>query len=438
MAELMTHDESASTVLALAFSGVIGPVEGKGVGYSLIDASGSIFSWSVALENIDGPPVPIDRYMVKVDRHTKAVISTEPIVLTEAQLAEAILSATGQTMASAARFTDGALSISYKVTTHEDPNTAYVVQMRHHANVASMNSLINYISKTIDPNILPVARAYPIPGEHELQTATGFGRQITEYVPGIMASSIYPSLPFDKKMALVKKMALAFQACWDLSLPGPIKIGELVATNSDDGVVLRVEPDRHYSLGGPFTSVRDYLQAYIKQAYISFEKQQGIDDYKDQYLEAIGTFVNNSLGNIPSTVEGVPIVMVHSDMGPHNIILSSDDAVDIKAIIDWEFVASAPFASLFSILEKFFRMPASNGNGQPYNGAEELRRGFWNTIPKWKRFYESEATQIFLEWFKFGLYMKPEWRPKDMPREEAREYWCHNVEAVERVLQRYS
>ncbi|KAK7420722.1 hypothetical protein QQZ08_010257 [Neonectria magnoliae] len=59
-----------------------------------------------------------------------------------------------------------------------------------------------------------------------------------------------------------------------------------------------------------------------------------------------------------------------------------------------------------------FRKPALNGFGPEYDRADELREAFWGTIPDWKQWNQSEATQAFLEWFRFGLFMKPEWRPK--------------------------
>jgi hypothetical protein len=36
------------------------------------------------------------------------------------------------------------------------------------------------------------------------------------------------------------------------------------------------------------------------------------------------------------------------------------------AIIDWEFVASAPYASLHRVIEMLFRKSASNGFGAEY------------------------------------------------------------------------
>jgi hypothetical protein len=42
---------------------------------------------------------------------------------------------------------------------------------------------------------------------------------------------------------------------------------------------------------------------------------------------------------------------MHADMGPHNIIVSSETHTEIQAVINWEFVASAPYASLHRIIE---------------------------------------------------------------------------------------
>jgi aminoglycoside phosphotransferase (APT) family kinase protein len=80
--------------------------------------------------------------------------------------------------------------------------------------------------------------------------------------------------------------------------------------------------------------------------------------------------------NIPAIVEDIPVVAIHSDMGPHNVILSPSRPTDIMAIIDWEFVASAPYASLHRVIEMLFRRSASNGFGAEYPHADELRDAF--------------------------------------------------------------
>lgn len=85
--------------------------------------------------------------------------------------------------------------------------------------------------------------------------------------------------------------------------------------------------------------------------------------------------------NIPAIVEEIPTVAVHADMGPHNVILSPTTTTDINAIIDFEFVGSAPYASLHRIIEMLFRESASNGFGAEYSHADELRDAFWGRDP---------------------------------------------------------
>ncbi len=104
----MTQDEAASSLLAFIFSGAIGDPKGKGVGYALIEETPTTFSWSTALEDIDGPPTPLSRYLVRIHRRSREISAPEPIALSEAELSEAILQATGHRLASWTRFIDGA------------------------------------------------------------------------------------------------------------------------------------------------------------------------------------------------------------------------------------------------------------------------------------------------------------------------------------------
>ena len=427
----MTQDDAVVVLLAYAFSGAIGSAEGKGVTYALISKTPTIFAWSVALEDFDGDPAPIDRYLVKIDRQSKKILPPERIMLSETELTQAIFAATGQHLASSSRFTDGLLSISYKVTVHHSPDVAYVVQLRHHGRVASMDFLMSLVSRTIDPRVLPVPPVYPVPGEMERQEATGMGRQISRFIPGDMASAVYPRLSHEERLVLVQELALAFQACWQIRLPQPHLIGELLGDETNG---LTIGPDRHYNLGGPFSSVRDYLRAYIRSSFSALTKQQGIDEYKKQYLGRIEGFLDRHEYDIPVVVEDIPIVAMHADMGLHNIILSSQTPTEIQAIIDWEFVASAPYASLCRTIEMLFRKPAPNQFGPEYDRANEFREAFWNTIPDWKRWNDSEATQTFLKWFRFGMFMKPEARPDDLTEDEKESYWQENIRVVEGML----
>jgi len=433
----MTQDEAGAVLITYIFSGAIGSPQSKGVSYSLLKATDTNFSWIAALEDEDSTGQPLDRYRVDIDRVSRKIQNPTPISLSGAELEEAVLAATGHHLKAFSRFADGALSISYRVSIEEDPDIQYIVQLRHHGKVTSMNFLMNLISSTIDPSILPLPAVYPIPGEEQRQKTTGMGRQIARLIPGPLANSLYPRMSHQEKLVFVRNMAVAFQASWSIPLPNERLIGELCAVQAGDCIVLTVGPDRHYSLGGPFTSVRAYLRAYIYSSLDSFKRQQGIDEYKARFLQRVTDFVEGGMHNIPAIVEDVPVVPMHSDMGPHNVILSLTTSTDIMAIIDWEFVASAPYASLYRIIEILFRETASNGFGAEYAHAGELRDAFWGAIPAWKKWNESEATRVFLEWFRFGLFMKAEWRPDGLDEEEKEAYWRENVRVVEGHLRMY-
>lgn len=169
-----------------------------------------------------------------------------------------------------------------------------------------MDSLVASISGIIDPQILPVPPVYPIPGEMKRQAATGIGRQITRLIPCVLASSVYPRLSHEERLIFVRKMALAFQACWRIQLPEDHLIDELIAATIDGRVVLKIGPDRHYGLGGPFPSVREYLRAYIRSSLVALEKQQGIEEYKERFLGRVRDFVDSRMHNIPAIVEDIP------------------------------------------------------------------------------------------------------------------------------------
>jgi hypothetical protein len=432
----MSQEEAASALVPFIFSGVIGSSQGKGVSYSLIKVTENTFSWIAALED-DNKGQPIDRYLVDVDRVSRKIKPPVPITLAKEELEEAILAATGHHVKASSRFTDGGFSISYQVSIEEDPEIQYVVQLRHHGNVTSMNLLMILISSTIDPTILPLPTVYSIPGEEQRQKTVGMGRQIAQLVPGPIAASVYPRMSHQEKLLFVRNMALAFQALWRTPLPKERLIGDLWAAWAGDGIALRVGPDRHHNLGGPFASVRDYLCAYICASLEAFKRQQGIDEYKARFLQRVTDFVESGMHNIPTVVEDIPVVAIHSDMGPHNVILSPITPTDISAVIDWEFVASAPYASLHRVIEMLFRNLAPNGFGAEYAHADELRDAFWGAIPTWRTWNESEATRVFLEWFRFGLFMKAEYRPHGLDEEEKEEYWKENVRVVEELLGKY-
>ncbi|TAQ89739.1 hypothetical protein B7494_g1914 [Chlorociboria aeruginascens] len=124
-------------------------------------------------------------------------------------------------------------------------------------------------------------------------------------------------------------------------------------SETNDSVVLDVGPDRHYNLGGLFTTVRDYLRAYICSSLDPFKRQQGINEYMARFLQRVTDF-------------GLTMSFCHP---LHLPILR-------QSIIDWEFVASAPYASLYRVIEMLFRKSTPNGFGAKYAHADELRDAF--------------------------------------------------------------
>jgi len=271
----MDRYEAADALLKYVYSDSLGSTKGMGVGYALMHTTDSTFTYSVALEPLTGPPCPLDRYRIEIDRRTRTLSAPKNIEISDKDMRKAVLAATGETVAFSCRFTDGGLSISYKVTTTQKPDTAYIVQLRHHGNVASMDALMKFVRVNNKPGVIPMPAVYSIPGEAENQRVTGFGSQITQFVSGIMSEEIYPHMSHANNLKLVRKVALAWQACWDLPLPSPCQIGELIAIDSNSSISLTVGPDRHFSLGGPFTSVREWLRARLQHAVASSGQVQG-------------------------------------------------------------------------------------------------------------------------------------------------------------------
>lgn len=430
----MSQQDAANALVKYVYSGVLGDTIGKGVSYALISATDETFAYLAALEAESDPPSPVTRYQVGVNRQTGELSTPKLIEITDNEMHQAILAATGEKLSSCRRFVDGGLSISYKVTTVQKPDTGYVVQLRHHGHVASMDALMRFVQANSKPGAIPLPLVYSIPGEAARQRDTGFGRQITQLIPGHMAEGVYSQTSHATRLQFVRKMALAWQACWELPLPSPRQIGELIATEDDSKIEINVGPDRHFSLGGPYSSVREWLRLRIQHTVTSLERAYGIDDYKDKYLTSIKTFVGTRLGEIPETVEQCPIVALHVDMGLHNIIVSAEDPTKINAIIDWEFCASAPFLTAYECLDRLFRRGAENGFGAEYPHAQELRDAFWDTIPTWKYHWESQAAKDFMLWFRFAQFLKPSYCPSHWPKEKKMEFWAENIRIVEHML----
>lgn len=101
-------------------------------------------------------------YLVNPDRMSRKIESAMPIIISEAELSEIILTATGHHLKTRSRFADKSFSILYEVSVAEDADIHYVVQVRHYEIVTSMSFLMTLISSTMDPCIIPLPTIYPI------------------------------------------------------------------------------------------------------------------------------------------------------------------------------------------------------------------------------------------------------------------------------------
>ncbi|KAJ6785639.1 hypothetical protein PWT90_04787 [Aphanocladium album] len=371
----MDQFQAADTLLKYIYSGAIGATKGLAVDYAIMRKTDKTFTFSAALEPLDHVPAFLVRSKIKIDRQAGEPSTPQKIEITDEEMRKAV----------AAR--------------NRPP--IYIVELRFHDNVASMDAFLKFVHANNPPGAIPIPVVYSIPSEAENQRVTGFGRQITEFVPVIMAERVYPKISHAERLHIVCKMALAWQACWDLPLPSPPQIGALIATDRNGSISLTVGPDRHYSLGGPFTSVRVWLKARLRQSVSSLARASGIDAYKERDMAPIQSFIDIRLDQMPQTIEEGPITALHVDMGLHNAIVSEEGHKEIKVIIDWELCASAPFLALYSCLEMLFRGGAPNGFGKEYLQADELRSAFWDAIPKWKAHWESHAAKDCMEWFRF-------------------------------------
>jgi hypothetical protein len=432
----MDVGRATKQLIAFVFGGGLGRVNpaGKLLSCSFLPnySEGTSFVFIAAWEEEDSPSVvPIQRYRINIDKTSGKVASCELIALTSEEIHRLILDATGQRVSTYSRFTDGAISISYKISVMEDPETSYILQLRHYGDTPSINTLMRLVSSSIDHSILPVPTCFP----SKEYIIRGMGVQITQFIPGVMGNTAYPRASHEQKLVFVTRLAKAFDALWSIPIPGERLIGEIKA--SGDPVALSVAPYIYHLLGGPFPSVAEYLRAFIHSQFQHLEEDDDIEAYKSVYFERISKFVKAGMPNVPTVVEQIPVVFLHSDMGLNNIVVSSSDPTSIEAIIDWEFCTNGPYCSLHSAIENLFRESSMNGFGKEYPNAGELREAFWGAIPRWKEWNESEAGQTFLEWFRFGIFLKARGKPDDLGAAEKEEYWAENERVVETFLEKY-
>ncbi|KAJ5322892.1 hypothetical protein N7452_011181 [Penicillium brevicompactum] len=405
MAPSLSKEKISQRMRDLVFGGHLGPTQGKAITFDIVREDTVSIIFIAALISLTEVNAGLDRYLISLAKDG-ALLSASPVSLDTGEMPKLLLESGCGKLVEYERFKDGSFGTTYKAKArgkNEDEPNEYIVQLRYHASIDNMYHLIKYVREK-SPGGLPVPQMFPT----STSPSSVLGVQISQ-----------ESEVLSNKW---RKPSQLYGSC----LPGTGNlIGEAIL--SPEGTV-SVGPERRYGLDGPFPSVVSYLQAWIKHRVEKLQGQQAIDEYKDKYLERILRFVEMSLNHIPVEVEDVKLALVHTDLGLHNMIFSETPTPTLKGVIDWEFVDYAPLlVAVPTLVEPTFELFASESG--------DLRQAFWDEIPLWKQAVASKASQIFLDFYSFGLYLKADALPDRNADLAAKEqYWKKNIEFVEGFL----
>ncbi|KAK4099724.1 hypothetical protein N658DRAFT_397771, partial [Parathielavia hyrcaniae] len=383
----------------------------------------------------------MDRPLIRLSKATGNVLGTKPVSIEPDELKRLLLDNKLGTLETCQRLGNGAYGTTYKMAVEEPDRPQLIVQLRFRGDVASMNALQDYIRARAPPE-LPVPRTFPAA---VFDRSDGLQLQVTEFVPGTTADGICKHLALEDRVPIVRQMARAFAALWGL----PISrvhgaIGDAVVflpgQPGDDGPMsITVGPETQDGVGGPFDSVSSFLRGWILHRLEKLEAQNGIDEYKAMLLPSIRSFVHGKLDSrLPRGVDKIPVVLMHADLGLHNVVASEHYPYHFAPVIDWEFVSCLPFlCAVPRLIEPMFLEGLGDEKGalRVEEGIQSLREAFWDEMPAWKDIMASVEVQTFLEWYEFGLYMKANPCMKfDAPLEERMASCERNVSVVEGFL----
>ncbi|KAJ2896235.1 hypothetical protein MKZ38_005729 [Zalerion maritima] len=434
------HEALYEKLLALTREGLLGPRAGKGVAANIVTEDAGTLTYIVTLVSMPPSSDAMERHLVKLQKKDGKLVSTRRLYITREDMAVILRDASLGTLKDYERLNNGAYGVTYRSSVEEPGSPEFVVQLRSHGKVQSMNRLQEYIRQEALP-ALPVPKVYP-----SLNTALaveGLQLQITELVSGVMGDSIYYDLEMERRQVMVRQMARAFAALWELPISKQLTgIGDAIMPSDGDlsMLAIKVEPERRHGIGGPFQTVSDFLKAWIRHRFARLEAQNGIDEYKAELLPPIRQFVETSLDSaLPPEVDSIPVVLMHTDMGLHNIIVSPDYPFEFRAVIDWEFTSCLPFlCAVPDLIEPLFR-EQEGAEGPLWEGGEELCSAFWDEIPDWKALKMTTEGRTFLEWYEFGLYLKANaLLDLGAPLQTKMAFWEKNLTFVTAFLKRWS
>ncbi|KAJ5329592.1 hypothetical protein N7452_009982 [Penicillium brevicompactum] len=429
MGSTLSEEELARRMRQLVRAGLLGNYDGKATISDIIEQDEKTITFLAALYDMTSEEID-ENHLICITKEEGALVSKRLVTINQEELDGVFHNLGLGSPDQITRLSKGFYGVTYQVSVKEKEEN-FIVQLRYHGNVDSMDTLMRYIHDNVAPT-LPVAIAYPT----SLQVLDVFKVQITQFVPGIPGNEIFYNLPLPARIEAVKQIARAFAPLWNLQIDQPHGIiGEVNV--SDNPVSVSIGPERRYGLGGPFSSTSQYLEAWLHHCIRELESTDCVEEFQENILPAIRKFMNGNL-NIPPQVEEVPVVILHDDLALNNMIFSSDDPHDLQAIIDWELVDNKPFAvAIPKFIEPLF-WADSKGDQKDHDGYRDLRKAFWDAIPRWKAYMNSEATRVFLDWYNLGddLKVLPPF-DDDLSAEQKLEFWKDNIRAVWDFLGRY-
>jgi hypothetical protein len=430
MESMLSEEELTKCMRQLVREGLLGSFVGKAVIDDIIEQDEKTITFLAALYDLESEDID-EKHLICITKKEGALVSNKHVTITREELDEIFRDLNIGSSDQITRLSKGTYGATYRVSVR-GLEEQFIVQLRYHGNVDSMNALMRYIYDNV-ASTLPVAKVYPT----DLRIFDIFKVQITQFIPGVSGNVLFYNLPLPARIGAIKQIARAFATLWDLQIGRPQRaIGEVLVF--DDPISLSIGPERRYGLGGPFSSICQYLEAWLHRCIRELEEREGVEEFQEDVLPAIRQMVNAGL-NIPPKVEEVPIVISHDDMALNNMIFSSNEPHTLEGIIDWELVNCMPFAGVVpTYIEPLF-WGDSKGNQKEHDGYQDLHDAFWDEIPKWKTHMNSEATQVFLDWYQLGkdiLVFPP--LDDDISVEQKRELWKDNTRAVWDFLGRYS
>ncbi|CAM1500539.1 Fc.00g097010.m01.CDS01 [Cosmosporella sp. VM-42] len=403
----LSSDDLAQRMRKLVFSGLLGDAKDRMLVWDTVEQDKETTLYIASLIPTNGRRGDNHRkHLIKLQNSDGSLLAKIPAELSETELAQATKDAGIGVLQKFVLFHQGGYGVTYKVDTgHPERGTEeYIIQLRYHGNVGSMNHLISYLY-TNHSKVVPVPQAFP----SYFVPKCGMKVQISRFIPGTGGPLCYPYLSKEAKFGAVKQIARAYGTLWDLQIPRPRNlIGEAIVQDTPFSV--SVGPDRRYQLGGPFSTVSSFLQAWIQNRFRKLENQLNNDKSNLSQIERKRKIVEDKLSAIPKEVEDVPVVITHGDMSLHNMLFSPEDPTKLMAIVDWEFIHCVPFAvSIPTFINPLFAYGEAevNRDGRANSTMDEdLRSAFWAEIPRWEVLANTTACRSFLDLYQFGLDLK--------------------------------